>query len=78
MKQHCLTGTGGVPVAQDALAQPVQQKSQVVKPGEKRSKRGKRKAAVIGEPPPLAPDDYVRQPPGPKKGEVRLIQMLLD
>ena len=46
-----------------------QQKSKVVKPGEKRSKKGKRRINS-GLPPPLAPDDYVKVVPVSKQSEV--------
>lgn len=56
-------------VASEAV--PQQQRSKVVKPGEKRTKKGKRRinSAV---PPPLATDDYVRVVPVSKRSEVCL------
>lgn len=44
-----------------------QQRSHTAKANEKRTKKGKRKATVTGQPPPLGPDDYVRVVPVPKK-----------
>lgn len=51
----------------------LQQKSKVVRPGEKRSKKGKRRNNS-GVPPPLAPDDYVKVVPVSKQSEVSPIQ----
>ena len=51
----------------------LQQKSKVVRPGEKRSKKGKRRINS-GLPPPLAPDDYVKVVPVSKQSEVRPMQ----
>ena len=52
-----------------SAAPQLQQKSRVVKPGEKRSKKGKRRINS-GVPPPLAPDDYVKVVPVSKQSEV--------
>ena len=51
-----------------AAASQMQQKSRVVKAGEKRSKKGKRRINS-GLPPPLAPDDYVKVVPVSKQSE---------
>ena len=54
----------------DAVAaQEAQPRSRVVKPGDKRSKKGKRRIDS-GAPPPLAPDDYVKVVPVSKRSEV--------
>ena len=59
-------------VETEAIAIPqLPQKSRVAKPGEKRSKKGKRRINS-GVPPPLAPDDYVKVVPVSKQSEVRL------
>lgn len=49
---------------------PPQQKSRVVKAGEKRSKKGKRRMHAQVQPPTLGPDDYVAVIPVPKRSEV--------
>jgi hypothetical protein len=52
---------------------PPQQKSRVVKAGEKRSKKGKRRMHAQVQPPTLGPDDYVAVIPVPKRSEVRYV-----
>ena len=47
-----------------------QQKSRVVRPGEKRTKKGKRRINSGGPPPPLPPEDFVKIQAISKRSEV--------
>lgn len=63
-----------LPIAVDQEA-PTKKRSKVVKSGEARSKKGKRKANGAGKPPPLDPTDFVKVTHLSRRSEVKLNNM---